>query len=254
MLHSLSTDPPPMRPTLTPLLAALFTLILGACAPHDEHATLRQAIQKWAGAERHIESIRAAGFLDLYEVRMDGELFYSDARGEHIFVGNVLDLERQRNLTQERQQELSRIDFSALPLNLAAKQVRGNGRRVLATFEDPNCGYCRKLALELEKLDDVTVYTFLLPILSEDSVSKTRAIWCAPDRGRAWRDWIVSGRAPAASDCEAPVDALRALGQKYNVTGTPTLFLADGQRIGGYVPADQLERALSASASARVAQ
>ncbi len=243
-----------MRPTLTPLLAAPLALILAACAPHDDQAALRQAIQKWAGPERHIESIRAAGFLDLYEIHMDGELFYSDARGEHIFVGNVLDLGEQRNLTQERQKELSRIDFSALPLKLAAKQVRGNGRRVLATFEDPNCSYCRKLAAELETLDDVTVYTFLLPILSEDSVNKTRAIWCAPDRGRAWRDWIVAGRMPAASDCEAPLDELLALGRRYHVTGTPTLFLADGQRIGGYVPAAQLEQALAASAAGGVAQ
>ncbi len=237
-------------PTLTTLLAATLALILGACAPRqDDHAALRQAIQKWAGPERHIESIRPAGFLDLYEIRMDGELFYSDAGAEHIFIGNVLDLEKERNLTQERQRELARIDFSALPLKLAARQVRGDGSRVLVTFEDPDCGYCRKLAQELETLDDVTIHTFLLPILSEDSVSKTRAIWCAPDRGQAWRDWILAGRLPPASDCEVPLDELRALGRKYNITGTPTLFLADGQRIGGYVPAARLEQALAASAA-----
>ncbi len=235
-----------MRLTFTTLLAAPLALGLAACAPQDDEAAIRLAIQNWAGADSRIEAIRKAGFLDLYEVRMDGELFYIDASGRHVIIGNVLDLEAQRNLTQERKADLARINFADLPLPLAAKQVRGNGSRVLATFEDPNCSYCRKLALELETLNDVTVYTFLLPILSQDSVDKASAIWCAKDRGTAWRDWIIAGKLPAAAaGCAAPIDELQALGRKYNITGTPTLFLADGSRIGGFVPAAQLEQALA---------
>lgn len=206
---------------------------------------MRKVVQTWIGPDNHIEAIRKAGFLDLYEVRVDGELFYADANGRYAILGNVVDLRTRRNLTQERKTELSRINFADLPLELAAKQVKGKGRRVLATFEDPNCAYCRKLAQELEKLDDITVYTFLLPILSPDSADKAKAIWCAKDRRQAWRDWIIDGRAPGSAKCDAPLDKLQALGRKYNITGTPTLFLSDGMRIGGYVPAAQLEQALA---------
>jgi len=224
-------------------LLAAFLLTTGS-ARADE-AAVRKNIRAWIGPDSRIESVSKAGFLDLYEVRIDGELIYADDQGRYAVLGDVVDIKARRNLTQERKAELSRIRFADLPLELAAKQVKGKGRRVLATFEDPNCAYCRKLAQELEKLDDITVYTFLLPILSPDSTDKARAIWCARDRGRAWRDWIIGGKAPGKATCAAPIDKLQALGRKYNVTGTPTIFLSDGMRIGGYVPAAQLEQALS---------
>ena len=223
------------------LLIGAFTL---SSFSHADEVAVRKAVQDWIGPDARVESIAKAGFLDLYEVRVDGELFYTDGQGRYVILGNIVDIKSQRNLTQERKAALSRIDFADLPLVLAAKQVKGRGRRVLATFEDPNCAYCRKLAQELEKLDDITVYTFLLPILSEDSADKARAIWCAKDRGRAWRDWILNGKQPGKAACAAPIDQLQAIGRKYNITGTPTLFLADGNRIGGYVPAAQLELAL----------
>ncbi len=238
----------PLKNTLR--RAALCALALTAgpglvSSLHADEAAVHKAVQTWIGPDSRIEIIRKAGFLDLYEVRVDDELFYADANGRYAILGNVVDLKTRSNLTQERKAELSRIHFADLPLELAAKQVKGKGRRVLATFEDPNCGYCRKLAQELEKLDDITVYTFLLPILSQDSADKARAIWCAKDKGRAWRDWIIDGKAPRPAKCDVPLDKLQALGRKYNITGTPTLFLADGNRIGGYVPAAQLEQALA---------
>lgn len=237
-----------MRLQATTRYAALIALMmfsLTACAPQADEAVVRKAIQDWAGPDSRIEAIEKTDFLDLYEVRMDGELFYSDAAGRYVILGDVFDLKAQRNLTQERKTDLSRINFADLPLELAFKQVRGKGSRVLATFEDPNCGYCRKLALELENLDDVTIHTFLLPIMSQDSADKARAIWCAKDRGQAWRDWIIDGKAPSSAQCDAPLDKLQALGRKYNITGTPTIFLADGSRIGGFVPAARLEQALA---------
>ena len=232
----------PPKNLLSHALCGIFLLVAGLA--HADEAAVRQAIQTWIGPDARVESIAKAGFLDFYEVRVDGELFYADAGGRYVILGNVLDLKARRNLTQERKDELSRIRFADLPLKLAAKQVKGKGRRVLATFEDPNCAYCRKLAQDLEKLDDITVYTFLLPILSEDSTDKARAIWCARDKGRAWRDWIINGKHPGKAACAAPIDQLQALGRKYNITGTPTIFLSDGNRIGGYVPAEQLELAL----------
>jgi thiol:disulfide interchange protein DsbC len=232
--------------------ALLCTLSLVAGFAHADEAAVRRAVQAWVGPDNRIESIAKAGFLDLYEVRIGSDVLYVDAQGRYAVVGDVLDLGTRRNLTQERKAELSRINFADLPLELAAKQVKGKGRRVLATFEDPNCPFCRKLALELDKMDDITIYTFLLPILSQDSITKSRAIWCAKDKATAWHDWIVNGKAPVASTadprCEAPIDKLQALGRRYNITGTPTIFLTDGTRLGGYVPAPQLEQALGRAA------
>jgi thiol:disulfide interchange protein DsbC len=123
--------------------------------------------------------------------------------------------------------------------------VKGKGTRVIATFEDPNCGYCKRLGKELVGMDDVTIYTFLYPILSPDSTAKSNNIWCAKDKVQAWNGWIVDGKEPAASDCDASAVARNVeLGQKLRISGTPTIFLADGTRIGGYVPAAELELAL----------
>lgn len=229
-------------PLATWLLAS-FAFAAGLA--HADEASVRNAVRGWIGSDNRVESVAKASFLDLYEVRVGGELLYVDAAGRYAVLGEVLDIKTQRNLTQERKAELSRINFADLPLELAAKQVKGKGRRVLATFEDPNCAYCRKLAQELEKLDDITVYTFLLPILSQDSADKAKAIWCAKDKAQAWRDWILNGKKPAPAKCNAPLDQLQALGRKYNITGTPTIFLSDGMRIGGYAPAAQLEQALA---------
>jgi thiol:disulfide interchange protein DsbC len=142
--------------------------------------------------------------------------------------------------------QLSAIDFGVLPLEQAIKQVRGNGKRVLVSFEDPNCGYCKRLGKELAQMKDVTIYTFLYPILSPDSHEKSRNIWCAKDKARAWNDWILDGKVPAAASCDSStIDRNIALGQKLRINGTPTMFLADGRRLGGYVPAATLEQALT---------
>ena len=238
-------------PASLKLFVVTLLLALASGLSHANEAVVRKAVQSLIGPNDRIESIRRSGALDFYEVQVNGELLYVDAKGRYALLGSILDIQSQRNLTQERKAVLSRINFSELPLHLAAKQVRGKGRRVLATFEDPNCSYCRKLALELEKLDDVTVYTFLLPILSDDSAEKSRAIWCAKDRGRAWRDWIIDGKLPPSGRCDAPIDKLQALGRKYNITGTPNIFFSDGNRLGGYAPVAQLEAALRQASQAK---
>ena len=128
--------------------------------------------------------------------------------------------------------------------------MRGNGKRVLYTFEDPNCSYCRRLQKELLKLSDVTIYTFLWPILSPDSVEKSKAVWCAKDRGKAWDDLMTSGIAPQNDGkCPTPLEKNHELAQRFGIQGTPAVYIADGHQIGGYVAADKLEQALlSASA------
>jgi len=125
--------------------------------------------------------------------------------------------------------------------------VRGDGRRVLATFEDPNCGYCKRLARELLTLDNVTVYVFLYPILSEDSVRKSKQIWCAPDRAKAWNDWMVDGKTPTGrDDCDTTaVTRNREYGRRLNISGTPTIFFGDGERVPGAIPLARIEQKLS---------
>jgi thiol:disulfide interchange protein DsbC len=170
-----------------------------------------------------------------------------------IFAGQLIDGTTMKNVTAERLQKLSAIDFSILPLEYAIKRVQGDGKRVFATFEDPNCGFCKKLAKEMVKLDNVTVYTFLMPILSQDSLDKSNRIWCSSDRVQAWNDWMVEGKAPEGKgDCDtAAVRKAVAIGQQLKISGTPTLFFADGTRIPGAVPLAQIEQKLDETDVAR---
>ncbi|MDT3737723.1 MAG: DsbC family protein [Denitratisoma sp.] len=221
----------------------LALLLLAAGAVHADEASVKKAVETWMGGK--VDAVRKAGVLGLYEIQIGNELYYTDEKVSLLFDGNIIDTRTRKNLTQERQNKLSAIKFSDLPLQLAVKTVRGDGRRVFATFEDPNCGYCKKLTKEMAGMDNVTIYTFLLPILSRDSAEKSRAVWCAADRARAWSDLMVNGTVPAAGTCDAPIEQVVALAQKYNIRGTPTIFLSNGERIPGAVPVAQLEQKLA---------
>ncbi|WP_459616611.1 DsbC family protein [Bordetella sp. 2513F-2] len=180
----------------------------------------------------------------LFEVQVGMDLLYTDEKVTWVMEGPLIDAMTRRDVTRERLEKLGAVDFDELPLDLAIRQVKGKGTRKVAIFEDPNCGYCKQLRHTLESVDDVTIYTFLYPILSPDSTVKTRNVWCAADPGRAWDDWMLRGRAPAAADCSVPVDKLLALGQRLMVRGTPTLFFADGSRISGALPLEMLQARL----------
>ncbi|AXS80844.1 DsbC family protein [Dechloromonas sp. HYN0024] len=210
-----------------------------------DEAEVRKMMESKLGAK--VESVTKSGFMGLYEVFADGNIVYTDEKGTAIIVGPLIDGKTMKNVTEERMKKLSAIKFSDLPLDRAIKQVRGDGKRTLATFEDPNCGYCKRLAKELLKLDNVTVYTFLLPILSEDSVRKSKQIWCSADRAKAWNDWMVDGKAPAGrEDCDTTaVTKNQEFGRKLNITGTPTMFFADGERVPGAIPLARIEQKLS---------
>jgi thiol:disulfide interchange protein DsbC len=179
----------------------------------------------------------------LWEVVVGTEVFYVDQEVNYAFVGRVLDAKTRDDLTAKKRDELMRVDFKSLPLDQAVKIVRGDGSRKLVTFEDPNCGFCKKLYRDLVGMKNVTIYTFLYPILSQDSVDKARAVWCAKDRARAWDDLMLNGKAPAAAaaDCKDPHAQVIELGRKLEVTGTPTLVFADGRRLPGAVPVDKVE-------------
>lgn len=226
-----------------------FPAVLAACLSLGvmaDEADIRKGMEAKLGTK--VESVTKSGYMGLYEVYADGNVLYTDEKMTAIMVGaQLIDVKTMKNVTEERMKKLSAIKFSELPLERAIKQVKGDGRRVLATFEDPNCGYCKRLAKDLQKLDNVTVYTFLYPILSEDSVRKSRQIWCASDRAKAWSDWMVEGRAlNGKEDCDVSAIARnQELGRRLNITGTPTIFFVDGERVPGAMPLARIEQKLN---------
>lgn len=233
------------------LRATLAALCLTGTLAHAGEAEVKQKMETFIGA-KVVDSVKATPYSGLYEVVLDsGELVYTDEAVTHVITGSIIDTATRRNLTEARKNELNAIDFASLPLKQAVKHVRGKGERVIATFEDPNCGFCKRLAQEIQAMDNVTVYTFLYPILSADSTTKSKQIWCSEKPGDAWMDWIADGIKPtAAADCDTKaIDENVELGQQLRVSGTPTIFLADGSRIGGYVPADKLEAAMDKAAA-----
>jgi thiol:disulfide interchange protein DsbC len=222
------------------LLAA--TLACVSCAALADEAEVKKAVEVRLGK---VEKIVKAPMAGIWEVTVDGQIFYSDDKGGYLIFGNLLDMKTGKNLTAERQ-------FNALPLELALKQVRGSGKNVMVTFEDPNCGYCKKLAKDILTLKDVTVYTFLLPVLGDDSYEKSKAIWCAPDKAKAWVDWMTAGKAPPAAPAKCDISGLNRsaqLGGKLRINGTPAIFFTGGERVGGYISAAEIEKRFAAAGS-----
>ena len=195
-----------------------------------------------------IEAVAKTPYLGLYEVRLDGEILYTDEKLNYIFSGNIIDAKSMQNLTEKRLRELTAVKWENLPLDAAVKTVRGNGKRTLAVFSDPNCPYCKRFEKDLAKVDDVTIYTFLYPILSQDSHEKANAVWCSADKSKAWSELMLNGTVPAAAHCDTPIEKNLALGRKYRVTGTPTLIFANGERVPGAIPQAQLEKLLAGNA------
>ena len=230
---------------LKKMLSLTLAMAFSSVAVADE-ADVKKAMEAKLGAK--VESVNKSGYLGLYEVYTDGAIFYTDDKVSAIMVGGqMIDAKTMKNVTDERMKKLTAIRFGDLPLDRAIKQVRGDGKRVLATFEDPNCGYCKRLAKEMLKLDNVTVYVFLYPILSEDSVRKSKQIWCSPDRAKAWSEWMVDGKVPAGrEDCDTTaITKNQEFGRKLNISGTPTMFFGDGERVPGAIPLARIEQKLN---------
>lgn len=233
-----------MRNVMIPALLAI-SLACSATAGADE-ADVRRILQKRLPT-MNVESVTRAPFAGLYEVVLDGEIVYTDEKAEYFFGGNIYDIRTlpPRNLTQERTHQLAASAFTRAR-DLAIKRVRGEGSRVLFTFEDPNCSYCKALTRELAKMDNVTIYTFLLPLLSQDSVEKSLGVWCSKDRARAWEELMSSGTPPdGGKACASPLEQIAALARRYQVQATPAIFLGDGRHIGGMRSALDIEKALS---------
>ena len=236
-----------MQLTPTLLAAAALTLSFGACA---QDATIRKALAERIPQMEKIDEVRATAMPGLYEVRIGTDLFYSDAKGNYLIQGELIDTKARRNLTEDRINKLTAVDFSALPLKDAVTIVRGDGKRKLAVFEDPNCGYCKRFERDLQSVDNVTIYLFLYPILSPDSVEKSRNIWCAKDRVAAWQDYMVRDKTPAPAACDtSALQRNLAFGKKYKITGTPTLIFPNGSRVPGAIGAQDVEKRLADAGS-----
>ena len=190
-----------------------------------------------------VGEVRYAPF-GMFEVQIGNSLVYTDEAVNFVFDGHMIDAKTRQDLTEARLEELARIDFNALPTELAITQVRGDGSRKIALFEDPNCGYCKQLRRNMEGMDDLTVYTYMLPILSPDSTEKVKNVWCAEDPSAAWDAWMIDGTVPESATCEVPVEELVQLGRDLQVQGTPAIFFEDGSRVPGAISREDLEKRL----------
>jgi len=231
------------------LALAVMTATLGCSAQADQATDrLKATLQTRLGSDATIKGIAKSPIAGLYEVNLGTQIIYSDATGDYLLVGDLVDAKTRHSLTEARLNELNRINFANLPFADAVKVVKGDGSRRIAVFSDPNCPYCHQLENTLKSIDNVTVYTFLYPVLSADSTAKAKSIWCSADRAKAWESWMLERHAPAAAGtCDtAAIDRNLSIGAKMNVTGTPTIFLADGRRLPGAVQADRLDREMNA--------
>jgi len=236
---------------LVRLSGAVFLLFSMAAAGAQE-AAIRQALAQRLPQLKAIDEVKPAGVGGLFEVRINGsEIYYTDAKGDFLIDGQIIDTKTRRNLTEERIAKLTAIPFESLPFKDAFTLVRGNGQRKMVVFEDPNCGYCKRFERDLQKVDNVTVYLFLYPVLGPDSLKKSHDIWCAKDRAVAWQDWMLREQvaAPASAMCDTAAVARNVeLGRKYKITGTPTLLFVNGLRIPGAVDNARVEQALADTA------
>ncbi len=212
-----------------------------------QEAAIRKTLKDRIPDLPKIVSISKTPINGLYEVLLeDNEIYYADASGNYLVQGSLIDTRTKRNLTEERTDKLNAIAFGSLPIKDAITIVRGNGQRKLAVFEDPNCGYCKRFERDLQKVDNITVYLFLYPILGADSMDKSRHIWCAKDPSKAWLDYMTRDTAPPVATCDSSALTRNVeFGRKHKITGTPTLLAQDGKRVPGAIPVAQIEQLIS---------
>ena len=226
---------------------ALMATVLGlALSVAAQEAVIRKNLTERIPQLQKIDEVKQSPIAGLYEIRVNGtEIYYTDAEGNYLVQGSLIDTKLRRNITEERVEKLLAISFESLPFKDAFTIVRGNGKRKLAVFEDPNCGYCKRFERDLQKIDNITIQLFLYPILGPDSKEKSKNIWCAKDKGKVWQDWMVRDQLPKAANCDAAaLERNVEIGHKYKISGTPTLIFGDGSRVPGAIAAADLEKRL----------
>jgi thiol:disulfide interchange protein DsbC len=228
------------------LLLLLATLSLGVGA---QEAAIRKNLAERLPNFPPIDEVSKTPMTGVYELRVNhSDIFYTDEQGNYLIQGSMFDTQAHVDLTEKRLEKLNAIAFKELPIKDAFTIVRGNGKRKMAIFSDPNCGYCKRLERELVKLDNITIHLFLYPILGADSAEKSRSIFCAKDKAKAYLDWMVRDLATPAGSCNAAAAALARnveFGKKNRITGTPTIFFADGTRVPGAIEIARIEKMLN---------
>jgi thiol:disulfide interchange protein DsbC len=235
------------------LVRSMMTVALGMVFAHAafaQEAVIRKNLTERLPDLPKIDEISKTTVPGLYEVRMGTEIVYTDEHGDYVIEGSIIDTKSRANMTEARLDKLTAIDFASLPLKDAIVWKQGTGARKLVVFADPNCGYCKKFENDMQQVKDVTVYTFLYPILGGDSPEKAKNIWCAKDNAVVWRNWMIHGAAAPRSMGECDVSALQrnvAMGKKFRVTGTPSIVFENGKRVPGALAPDEVEKQLLAS-------
>lgn len=232
------------------LKLAVAVVALAASWAHADEAAVRSALQQNFPNDA-IKSISKTPVPGVMETVVDGRIFYLTDDGRYLLGGPLIDIKANQNLTQAHLDRINAIPFDSLPLARAIKRVKGNGSRRIAIFEDPDCPYCRKLEQEMRGIDNLTTYVFLYPIeqLHPGSSNKSKAIWCAKDRAKAWDDAMRNGAVPAGpANCANPIEKNIAYGREHGINGTPTMILANGHRLVGAVSRDELEKQLASAA------
>ncbi len=233
------------------ICATLLALVQPASA---DEAAIRKTIAERMPDFPKIDEVTKTPIPGLYELRVGSEIFYADETGNHLIDGQLIDTRSRNNLTEARLNKINAIDFASLPIKDALVWKAGNGARKMVVFADPNCGYCKRFERDLQRVKDVTVYTFLLPILGGDSPEKSRNIWCAKDNTRAWLNWMLEGTVPPRTmgECDASaIERNTLLARKHRVNGTPAVVFEDGKRIPGAMSTEQIEKQLVASRAAK---
>ena len=234
---------------LTTAATAMFAVLtLGQAFAASPEDTIRQTLNERIPQLTKIDEVRTTPMQGLYEVRVGTDVFYTDAQGNYLIQGELIDTQARRNLTEDRIKALTAVKFSDLPLNDAINVVQGKGERQIAVFADPNCGYCKRFERDMQSVDNVTMHVFLIPILSPDSVEKSRNIWCAKDQAKAWQDYMLKGEKSTSATCDTKaLERNLAFAHKYKITGTPTIVFTDNTRVPGAISAKDVEKRLSSA-------
>ncbi len=208
---------------------------------------IKAELQGKLGSNTKIKSVTVSPIAGIYEVQVGNDVFYTDVNSKYLLQGEIIEVATGKNITEQRQNDLNRIKWADLPSANAIKIVHGNGSRKLAIFADPNCGYCKRLEKSLQQLDNVTIYTYLIPILSADSVQKSKQIWCASDPSKTYVDWMINGTPiTGKNDCNTmAIDKNLSLAKTLGITGTPTIFFVDGSRFPGAAQLTDIEKKFS---------
>ena len=227
------------------LFFSLLIFIFSSVANADE-ASLKKSLTPYFPNEK-IEVLKRVPSLQLYEITIGDQIFYVDEKAKYFFSGHLFDLKNEKNLTEERLQEIRnarKVDINSLPLEYAIQEVKGNGEHKLVIFSDPNCGYCKRLEKELIHINNVTIYTFLYPIL-KGSKGISEAIWCSDDKLKSWNNFMINGTTPTGKECDAPIDALLRTGKQHGFNSTPTIVFANGKTVPGMISAEIIEKKLN---------